>query len=52
MVVIPRTRHAHEGVFLNAMGYAGSFLVRSAEQLERLRAIGPRRVLAEAGRRT
>ncbi len=50
MVVIPRMRHDCEGIFLNAMGYAGSFLVRDAEQLEKLRELGPRRVLVEAGR--
>jgi ATP adenylyltransferase len=49
MIVVPRSRHDVQGVFLNAMGYAGSFLVRSPEQLDRLRAIGPRRILAEAG---
>jgi ATP adenylyltransferase len=50
LVVVPRTRHAVDGLFLNAMGYAGSLLVRDAAQLERLREIGPRRLLAEAGR--
>lgn len=50
LVVVPRVRHSIDGVFLNAMGYAGSFLVRNAEQLERLREIGPRRILREAGR--
>ncbi len=50
MVVVPRTRHDVEGIFLNAMGYAGSFLVRDREKLERLRSLGPRAVLARAGR--
>jgi ATP adenylyltransferase len=48
--VVPRTRHAVEGIALNAMGYAGSLLVRNRTQLERLREIGPVRVLAEAAR--
>ncbi len=50
MAVIPRSRHDCQGIFLNAMAYAGSYLVRDAAQLERLREIGPRRALAEAGR--
>ena len=48
--VVPRTAHAARGLPLNAMGYAGSFLVRTREQLEELRRIGPRRLLQEAGR--
>lgn len=51
VVVVPRTRHAWRGIFLNAMGYAGSLLVRDREQLATLREIGPSRVLVEAGRR-
>jgi ATP adenylyltransferase len=50
MAVIPRSRHAFEGFGLNALGYAGSLLVRSRAELERLRAVGPARVLAGAGR--
>ena len=49
MIVIPRTRHSWEGISVNAMGYAGSLLVRSMEDLERLRQLGPRRALAGVG---
>jgi len=52
MFVVPRSRHAGEGFPLNAAGYAGSLLVRSARDLARLRAVGPRRVLASAARRS
>ena len=50
MRVIPRERHAWQGIPVNAMGFAGSLLVRSDEDLARLRAVGPRRVLAAVGR--
>ena len=50
MFVVPRTRHACEGFALNAMGYAGSFLVRTTDDLERLKEVGARNVLAGAGR--
>lgn len=50
MVIVPRSRHSFEGIGLNALGYAGSILVRGATQLERLREIGPARVLREVGR--
>ena len=50
MFVIPRTRNGFEGFSVNALGYAGSFLVRNREDLERLQEIGPRRVLAGAAR--
>lgn len=50
LVVVPRSRHSFEGIGLNAMGYAGSILVRDAAARERLRALGPARLLAEVGR--
>lgn len=50
VVVVPRTRHVFEGFAVNAMGFAGSFLVQTREDLDRLRRVGPRRVLAEVGR--
>ncbi len=50
MVVVPRTRHAWEGISINAMGYAGSFLVRTTADLQKLRELGPRRLLAGVSR--
>lgn len=50
MILIPRTRHAASGIFVNALGYAGSFLVRSADDMEKLRELRPVRVLAAASR--
>jgi ATP adenylyltransferase len=51
MAVIPRTQAGWEQGGLNAMGYAGSMLVRNAGDLARLRAVGPLAVLAQCGRR-
>lgn len=50
MFVIPRTEHGAEGVWLNAMAYAGSFLAKREEHFARLREVGPRRLLASCGR--
>jgi ATP adenylyltransferase len=50
MVVVPRTRQAWEGISVNAMGFAGSFLVRTTGNLQKLRELGPRCVLAGVSR--
>lgn len=50
MWIVPRTRAWFEGVGANALGYAGSLLVRSAAELETLRGLGPIRLLTEVGR--
>lgn len=50
MVVIPRTRSSWARSGVNGMGYAGSLLAHSAEDLERLREVGPLSVLARVGR--
>jgi len=46
MMVVPRARERWEGISVNALGYAGSLLVRDRAQLARLREAGPLRVLA------
>ena len=47
MLVVPRSREAWEGISVNALGFAGALLVRSEEELETLRRIGPMRLLRE-----
>lgn len=47
MLVVPRSRECWEGTSVNALGFAGSLLVRDRRQLDRLRRLGPMRVLAE-----
>ncbi len=49
IMVIPRSREHWEGVSVNALGFAGAFLLRDATQLSRLRRVGPLQVLAAVG---
>lgn len=46
MLLVPRVRADYEGINLNALAFAGSFLVRTPEQGELIRRVGPRTVLA------
>ena len=46
MLVVPRSRERWQGVSINALGFAGSFLVRSRGERDELRIAGPVRVLA------
>ena len=46
MLLVPRTREFFEGISFNSLAFAGSFFVRSEEQLERLKAFGPMKALA------
>ena len=45
MLVVPRSRECWEGTSVNALGFAGSLLVRDRDQLARLRDVGPMKVL-------
>ncbi|MFP4560746.1 MAG: ATP adenylyltransferase family protein [Thiohalorhabdus sp.] len=45
MMLVPRARERFEGLMINALGFAGGFLVRNRDDLEQLRRIGPMRVL-------
>ena len=49
MVLVPRRQEAFEDIAVNALGFAGSMLVRSDAQLAYLREIGPLAVLREVG---
>lgn len=46
MILVPRRRETHQGVIANAMGFGGTLLVRSPEEMETLRRVGPVEVLA------
>ncbi len=50
MLLVPRTREFFEGISFNSLAFAGSFFVRTEEQLERLRAYGPMKALASVTR--
>ena len=45
MLVVPRSRACFESISVNALGFSGSLFVRSEEELERVRAVGPMQVL-------
>jgi ATP adenylyltransferase len=45
MMVVPRARACFESIAVNALGFAGSLFVRSREDLERVRAVGPMQIL-------
>jgi ATP adenylyltransferase len=50
MLLVPRTREFFDGISVNALAYAGSFFVRDARQLARIRQAGPLAALAAVGR--
>jgi sulfate adenylyltransferase (ADP) / ATP adenylyltransferase len=45
MLMVPRRLESHGGISVNALGFAGSMFVKNQAQLERLRELGPMRVL-------
>jgi ATP adenylyltransferase len=45
MLVVPRTREFWQGVSINALGFAGSLLVRNREELDALERTGPLSIL-------
>ena len=48
-IVIPRSREACESISVNALGYAGALFVRDEGELEKLRRLGPMKLLGEVG---
>jgi ATP adenylyltransferase len=47
MLLVPRSREHYASISVNALGFAGSLLVKDKAQLERVRNTGPMRVLRE-----
>lgn len=47
MLLVPRARAEAEGINVNAMGFAGSLLVKTDAQLQRLQALGPMTLLGQ-----
>jgi ATP adenylyltransferase len=45
MLMVPRTKETYESISVNALGFAGSILVRDEKELELVRAHGPMAVL-------
>lgn len=48
MLIVPRAREHVAGISINALGFAGSLFVKSAEELQRLRDVGPMQALIAA----
>ncbi|MCP3725936.1 DUF4922 domain-containing protein [Paraburkholderia sp. CNPSo 3272] len=48
MLVVPRTTECVEGISVNSLGFAGSFFVRNAAQLQTLAQLGPMTALERA----
>jgi len=49
MLVVPRSAERVEGIPVNALGFAGSFFVRDAAQLQTLARLGPMTALERVG---
>ena len=49
MMVVPRTQEEHAGISVNSLGFAGSLLVKNKEELEKLKQLGPMKLLSEVG---
>jgi len=45
MMVVPRRQDRVEGISINALGFAGSLLVRDQQRLDRIKSLGPGAVL-------
>jgi len=45
MIVVPRTLDRFERISINALGFAGSLLVRDQERLARIKSLGPGEIL-------
>jgi ATP adenylyltransferase len=50
MLLVPRTRETYESISVNALGFAGSILVRNERELELVRTRGPMAVLEHVAR--
>jgi ATP adenylyltransferase len=51
MLLVPRGRGSFGSISVNGLGFAGAFLVKDDEELERLGAVGPMNVLREVALR-
>ncbi|RYZ41662.1 MAG: ATP adenylyltransferase [Myxococcaceae bacterium] len=47
MLLVPRSRAEHLGINVNALGFAGSLLVRTPEQFDAVAALGPLELLRQ-----
>lgn len=50
MLMVPRTTECVEGISINALGFAGSLVIRDAGQMDTIRQLGPLDVLRRVAR--
>lgn len=50
MFVVPRSQESFQGVAINALGFAGTLLVRNLEQLDFVKQVGPLNILAQVAK--
>ncbi|MEL6383851.1 MAG: phosphorylase [Cyanobacteria bacterium J06626_18] len=51
MMVVPRSQESYADIGVNSLGYSGWLLVKTHEDLERLKSIGPMTLLQTVGKR-
>lgn len=51
MLLVPRLRERFDGISVNSLGFAGSLFVNNDAQLERIKRVGPMRILREVAAR-
>lgn len=51
LLVVPRTQEHSNGISINALGFAGSLLVRNQAELDYVRQVGPLTMLTQVARR-
>ncbi|MEM9165186.1 MAG: phosphorylase [Cyanobacteria bacterium P01_F01_bin.4] len=51
MMVVSRSQESYQSISVNSLGFAGSLLVKNADKLSRLKAIGPMSLLEKVGNR-
>lgn len=49
MLMVLRSQPSFEDIAINALGFAGSLLVRNPQELEHLKQVGPMTVLQNVG---
>jgi ATP adenylyltransferase len=50
MMIVPRSQESFESISVNSLGFAGTLLVRNADQLEQIKAAGPLNVISAVAR--
>ena len=49
MFLIPRSKECFDSISINALGFAGAFLVRNKETMQKVKEVGPLKILQKVG---